>query len=407
MFIARQPIFNRIMKVHGYELLYRDSDTATSFKNTSSEKATATVLSGLFEHGVDTISNNKKSFVNFDHEFIYSDSIELIDPNDLVIEILENTIVDKKLVHRLIELKQKGYKIALDDFVEDYDSFPLIPLVDIIKYDLFETPLHSIEKEVKCALADRKILVAERVETKEEFQTAKNMGFHLFQGFFFDKPSIIGQVGKKKSPKLSYLEMMKELNQSEPSFARLTEIVINDVHLTRRLFISTKKHKMTSNDFRDRVRQSLVYMGLKQIKRWINILMLQDLSANKPDELTRLSLVRARFGELLAKNSKFHFRSNEIYGMLLFSTLDALLDQPMAEALEELDLPEEVKQALIFHKGDLNPLLQLVYAYEKAKWDKVVSLSHQIKLDENEISGYYVASLQFSKEVMDDTYTYS
>lgn len=406
MFIARQPIFNRIMKVHGYELLYRDSDTAISFNNISSEHATATVLSGLFEHGIDTISNNKQSFVNFDHEFIYSDTIELIDPKDLVIEILENTIVDNKLVHRLIELKQKGYKIALDDFSEDYDVFPLIPLADIIKYDLMATPLHLIENEVRCALADRKILVAEKVETKEEFQAAKNMGFHLFQGFFFDKPSIIGQVGKKKSPKLSYLEMMNELNHPEPSFTKLTEIVINDVNLAHRLFISTKKNKITSNDFRDRVRQSLVYMGLKQIKRWVNILMLQDLSANKPDELTRLSLIRANFGELLAKNSKFYSRSNEIYGMFLFSTLDALLDQPMAEALEELNPPEEVKQALVFQEGELNSLLQLVYAYEKGDWDKVVSLSHQIKLDENKITDYYVASIQFSKEVMDDTYIY-
>lgn len=406
MFIARQPIFNRIMKVHGYELLYRDGATATAFNNTSSEKATATVLSGLFEHGIEAISNSKKSFINFDHEYIFSDTIELIAPEDLVIEILENTIVDKKLVHRLIDLKQKGYRIALDDFVEDYNVFPLVPLADIIKYDIMETPLHVIEPEVRCALADKKILVAEKVETKEEFEAAKAMGFHLFQGYFFDKPNIIGQISTKKSPKHSYLELMNELNNPDPSFTRLTEIIINDVNLAHRLFLSTKDNHKTSSDFRDRVRQALVYMGFKKIKRWINILMLQDLSANKPDELTRLSLIRARFGELLAKNSKFRSRSNEIYGMLLFSTLDALLDQPMEEALEELNLPDDVKQALIFNEGELAPILQLVYAYEKGEWDKVTVLSHEIKLGENAISDYYVDSIQFSKEIMNDTYSY-
>lgn len=406
MFIARQPIFNRLMKVHGYELLYRGSETATTFENKSSERATATVVSGLFELGIDTISDNKISFINFDHEFIYSDTIELIDPDDLVIEILENTIVDKKLVHRLIDLKQKGYKIALDDFVEDYDVFPLIPLVDIIKYDVMATPLYSIEKEVRCALADRKILVAEKIETKEEFEIAKRMGFQLFQGFFFDKPSIVGKISKKKSPKLSYLELMNELNKPEPSFTRLTEIIINDVNLAHRLFLSTKKNKTTSNDFRDRVRQSLVYMGFKQIKRWINILMLQDLSANKPDELTRLSLIRAHFGELISMNSQFKSRSNELYGMFLFSTLDALLDQTMETALEDLDLPKDVKQALIFNKGELNPILQLVFAYEKGEWSKVSTLSEQINLDETKISSYYVESIQFSKEIMDDTHSY-
>lgn len=406
MFIARQPIFNRLMKVHGYELLYRDSNIATAFKNISSEKATATVLSGLFELGIDTISNSKKSFINFDHEFIYSDTIELIDPDDLIIEILENTIVDKNLVHRLIELKKMGYKIALDDFVEDYDVFPLVPLADIIKYDLMETPLHMIEKEVRRALADRKILVAEKVETKEEFETAKSMGFHLFQGFFFDKPNIIGEISKKKSPKLSYLEMMNELNSPDPSFTRLTEIVINDVNLAHRLFISTQKNVLTSTDFREKVRQSLVYMGLKKIKRWINILMLQDLSSNKPDELTRLSLIRAHFGELLALNSQFNKRSNEIYGMFLFSTLDALLDQPMAEAVENLDLPEDVKQALIFNAGELNSILQLVYSYEKGDWAEVSTLSKRIKLDKKDITAYYFDSIEFSKEIMNDTYNY-
>lgn len=406
MFIARQPIFNRLMKVYGYELLYRDSSTAKTFNNSSSEKATATVICGLFEQGIETISNSKKSFINFDHEFIYSDTIELIDPNDLIIEILEHTIIDKKLVHRLIELKQKGYKIAMDDFIEDYEVYPLVPLADIIKYDLMATPLDLIEKEVRRALADRKILVAEKVETKEDFEAAKQMGFHLFQGFFFDKPNIIGKISKKKSPKLSYLGMMNELNNPEPSFIHLTEIVLNDVNLARRLFLSTKKNKTTSNDFRDRVRQSLVYMGFKQIKRWINILMLQDLSANKPDELTRLSLIRAHFGELVAKNSKFKSRSNEIYGMFLFSTLDALLDQSMAEALEELDLPSEVKEALILNEGELNSILQLVYAYEKGEWAQVTTLAQEIDLNVHAISEYYIESIQFSKEIMNDTYSY-
>lgn len=235
MFIARQPIFDKSMNVYGYELLYRDSITAKAFNDSSAQIATATVLGGLFELGINDISNNKKSFVNFDYDFLFSDSIELIEPENLVIEVLESTFIDDKLMCRLKELKEKGYRIALDDFNEEYDRFPLIPHSDIIKYDLLKTPLDSIKREVERALIDGKILVAEKVETEEEYQKADKMGFHLFQGYFFEKPNIIGKTNKIKSPKLSYLELLNELKKPEPSYIKLTEIIKTDVNLSYRM----------------------------------------------------------------------------------------------------------------------------------------------------------------------------
>lgn len=406
MFIARQAIFNRSMKVYGYELLYRDSKTAKGFNHASAVKSTATVLSGLFELGIDNISNSKKSFINFDYEFLFSDSIELIKPDNLIIEILENTPIDKQLINRIAVLKEKGYKIALDDFVENYDSFPLISLIDIIKYDLIETPLHSIEKEVSRALRDGKTLIAEKVETQEEYKAAKKMGFHLFQGYFFERPNIIGHTSSKKSPKLSYLELLNELNAEEPSFDELTDIIKTDVNLSRRLFLNTRKNKIDSDNFNNRIKQALVYMGFKQIRRWVNILMLRDLSSNKPDELTRLSLIRAHFGESLAQNSNLKARSSEIYGMFLFSILDALLDQPIEEALEGISPSEDAQQALVLNKGPLCPILQLVYSYEKGDWDNVGELSRKIKINKRKIGEYYLESIEYAKEIMNDQSKY-
>ncbi len=399
MFIARQPIFNSSMDVYGYELLYRDSETSTAFGNTSAEKATATVLGGLFEIGLEKISDGRRAFINFDYDFLLSDSMELMEPEDIIIEVLECVEVDDKIVTRLTNLKEKGYRIALDDFVEDYEDFPLIPLSDIIKYDLMLTPLDTIELEVKRALMEGKTLLAEKIETKEEYEKAKAMGFHLFQGYFFEKPSIIGRSNNKKSTKLNYIKLINELGKPEASYNELAKIIKTDVNLSYRL-LSVIEQNNSKDDPIDTIRKSLVYMGFRKIERWINILMLQDLATDKPLELTRLSLVRSEFGELLARNSKFKSRKNEVYGMLLFSTLDAILDEPMEEALDQIKLSEDIRQALIHREGDLYPLLDLVYSYEKGDWDRVNLLSSQLKIDKNQVSSYYLQALEYSNETL-------
>ena len=403
MFIARQAIFDRTMNVYAYELLYRENEAATSYNpNLSPEKSTASVLSGLFEMGIDNISSNKKSFINFNYNSLFSDSVELIDSNDLVIEVLENTKVDKELVTRLIDLKKMGYKIALDDFIEDIKVFPLVPLANIIKFDLMRTPLAEIEEEVAYAIALKKILIAEKVETKEEFEEAKAMGFHLFQGYFFQRPNIIGGSSNKKSPKLSYMRIMNELNQEKPSFSKITDIIKADVNLTHRLLLTTKKKKDQAENLVKNIKQSLVFMGFQQIRRWINILILRDLATDKPDELTHISLVRARFGELIARDCSFRNRSNEIYGMLLFSSLDALVDLPMEEALADISLSKDVKEALIHNKGPLAPFVELVYSYQEGNFEQVDLLAKELKVPTDKLNTYYIDAIIHSKMTVEE-----
>lgn len=192
MFIARQPIFDRSRNVYGYELLFRGNDKASSYQGASAESSTAVVLGGLFELGLDRIVGSRRAFVNFDYRFLFSNAIELIDPTTLVIEILENTPVDRRLLDRVTELREKGYRIALDDFAEKLKDYPVAPLADIIKYDILVTPLDELGDEVREALSRKKVLLAEKIETEEDFIKAKEMGFHLFQGYFFSKPVIVG-----------------------------------------------------------------------------------------------------------------------------------------------------------------------------------------------------------------------
>lgn len=397
MFIARQPIFNQNLVVVGYELLFRSDGDSNIFDGISSRNATATVIGGLFETGIDKIVENKYAFINFDENFIHSNSLELIAPDRLIIEILEDVQIDNSLVKRIEEIKDKGYKVALDDFVEDYDNYPLVPLADIIKFDLILRPIETIQTDIQKALSNNKVILAEKIETKEVFLKAKEMGFHLFQGYFFSKPNIVSKSCNKSASKLQYTRLLSELKKEEPSYQALAEIIENDVNLAYRFMrvISTR----SGDDLLYSIKRALTYMGFNEIERWINILMLQDLGKSKPKELIKTSLIRTRFAESIALHGGFQSIKHEASMMGLFSILDAILDQPIEVALKDISLPNSILEALIEHKGILYPIYSLIIAYEKGNWRKVEKILKSIKIDENILYEEYLNAIKWAKEL--------
>lgn len=397
MFIARQPIFNRNLDVFGYELLFRSGGKSTQFDGTSSTGATAGVLGGLFESGINCLVGDKYALINFDEDFINSDSIELVSSDRLIIEMLEDVKVDNELINRLQELKDKGYQIALDDFVEDYSSYPLVPLADIIKFDLMATPLSEIESSVNTALAQNKVILAEKIETKGEFLQAKDMGFHLFQGFFFSKPSIAMKSSYKKTPKVQYMRLIAELKKEEPSFQALAEIVETDVNLAYRLMRIASRRAEEEAVYS--IKRALIYMGLKEFERWINILMLQDFGKDKPQELTRISLIRSKMADAIAWQGGLKNLRHEASMMGLFSVLDAMLDLTMEEALQDIVLPESIVDALVYEKGKLYPVYDLVISYEKGDFVNVQNITRELNLDMGVLYREYINAIEWSADV--------
>ncbi len=393
MYIARQPIFNRLMKIYGYELLFRAESGASSFGNTPSSVATAAVLGGLFEQGIDRIVGKSKAFINFDYEFILSENIELIDPKTLVIEVLESVAVDEKLIDRIKDLKKKGYKIALDDFEESLSTYPIVPIADIIKYDIIITPLDTIEREVEQALLQGKTILAEKIENIQEFQKAKEMGFQLFQGYFFSKPKIVEGSKIKKSAKIQYSMILNELKKDEPSYNAITEIIESDVNLAYRA-MKVMSNRRRDDSFRS-IKDALVRMGFRELERWINVLMLQELSADKPTEIMKLSLVRSKFGEYIASNCIYSNRKEEVSMMCLFSMLDAIMDAPMTVALDGMMISDDVFNALVYHQGSLKPICDILTAYEAGDWETVNVLSDYIHLNPKLLSPGYIEAIHW------------
>lgn len=401
MYIARQPIFDLQMNVYGYELLFRADEFSTEFGLSDSIKATASVLGGLFELGANNIVSGKKAFINFDHDFLISGLVEIIPSKTLVIEVLENTIADEDILMAIRYYKKKGYTIALDDFVEDINKYPIVPEADIIKYDIIETPLDTLYDSVKFALKDNKIILAEKIETLEEFIQAKKMGFKLFQGFFFSRPKIIGGIKNANASKTVFSSLISELQKKEPSFIKLAEIVRMDVNLTYRMMKAVGIEN--KDDLQLTVKNALTKMGLKEMERLVHIMMLQEMGKNKTPELIRMALVRSKFGELIAQNSIYRKRKNEVSLMGLFSVLDVLLDISMEEALKDLPVDQDIKEVLTLGTGNLKDIKEIILAYEDGMWNNLNELGKKIKAEDSKLSKWYFESIVWADEIMKKT----
>ena len=401
MYIARQPIFNTLKKVYGYELLFRGQKDSRGYDGSGATHSTASVIAGLFESGIEQIVENKKAFINFDHELIRQDFVELIPPDRLVVEILEDVMVSKELQDRIQYLSNQGYQIALDDFVEDYGSYPLVKQANIIKYDLMATPLNTLQEAVVRGLKEKKILLAEKIEREEEFQMAKAMGFTLFQGFFFSKPAVVGRENPTQTTtKTQYMRMIKELQQEEPSFDKLAEIIGQDVNLAYR-FMRVVSGRAGEESV-DSIKRALTFMGLKELERWIHVLMIQDLGKHKPRELIQLSLVRSKFSERLAASSRLKKQRHEAALMGLFSTIDALMDTKMKTALENISLSPNVREALIEESGGLSEIVQMIKSYERGQWNSIDALAKELDLNPEVIYSNYLYSVDWAKKIMRD-----
>jgi EAL and modified HD-GYP domain-containing signal transduction protein len=398
MFIARQPIFNAQLEVYGYELLFRLNSQSTQFGGVSSQGATAMVITGLFESGLENLIEDKIAFINFDEIFIHSEAVELIKPNRMIVEMLENIEVSNNLMERLTAIKAMGYSIALDDFAQTYQTYPLTPLADIIKYDIMVTPLDSIVDDVPTGLAQGKTLLAEKVETRDEFEKAKEMGFTLFQGYFFSKPRIAGRSFRATPTQIQYLKLMTEIHADEPSFDRLAELIEQDVTLTYRLLRLASFR--AGSELISSIKFALSYIGLREFERWISILMIHDLSKDKPTELIKISLIRTRFAESLAKRAGMSEQEHDAALMGLFSILDAILDQPMNVVLAGIALPQSILDVLIKEQGILLPIYELMLAYEKGDWLLVEAVAQALKIEEYYIYHDYREAIKWANSVI-------
>jgi EAL and modified HD-GYP domain-containing signal transduction protein len=395
IYIARQPIYDRRLAVYGYELLYR-ADATNAAGEVDGELATSQVLvNALMEIGLDALVGQGQAFINLTERYILAGLPEVLTPEGVVLEVLENVLPHATLLEALAALKDRGYTIALDDFVYHDDKRPLLALADVIKVDLLAVAAPELEAQVQRLKAYGVQLLAEKVETQEEYERCKALGFDYFQGYFFSKPHLI-QGRRAPTNRLALLRLLATLQNPALEFAELETIIAQDVSLSYRILRCINSAQYYLGRKVASTKHAVTLMGTKTLRSWITILTLSNLDDHKPFELMRTTLVRAKMCEALAPAQRL--AADSAFTVGLFSTLDAFTDQPMAEALAQLPLTDDINQALSARQGPLGGLLQTTIAYEQGQWD---SVSHS-GFTANALRQAYLDAIRWAGEISDN-----
>jgi c-di-GMP phosphodiesterase len=367
IFIGRQPIYDAQREIQAYELLYRGAARDTTAMITDGDRASAEVmLKAFLEIGLQTISPSRPVFINYSEPLLGVDP--LIPPDRCVIEILETVSVNGNTVACLEKLKSRGYRLALDDFQYTERHAPFLQLADYVKLDVRALAPEDFLRQLELLRGLKARIVAEKVESQEEFDRCAGWGCDLFQGYYLRKPETLS--GKRvPSNRLSLLALLSECVNSASTIDAIAGVIRRDATLTYNLLkLANSALYQRSCEIHSTV-QAITMLGLDFVFRWVTLLVLAG-QQNCPSGYLDFALQRARTCELIA--SFVGCQPSEAYFVGLLSALDSMLDMPMAAIVEPLPLSPDIKAALLRREGKLGVLLEAVTAYESGHFDLVL-----------------------------------
>lgn len=361
--IGRQQILDSNLETFAYEILFRGKDFDLNIKDGATNATNQVITDSILEIGLTEIVGPHKAFINFTSQNILEKTPLSLPKERIVIEVLENVTVDLRIIGNLRELSQQGYTIALDDFVLTPEWLPLLEFADIVKIDVMASSLDETRKLIEQLKPFKIKLLAEKVETHQEFELLKKWGCEFFQGFFFSKPNIVEgrRIGVNQT---TALQLLAAVNKPDVSFSELNTIVSRDVGLSYKLLQYINSASFSLPNRVESIQQAITYLGLGEVRRWINILTLSSLST-KPQALLQNTLIRAKMCELLASEVKSD--SAHLFLIGLLSGLDAILDMPMEKVLNQLPLSKEIAEAILDRSGIAGEILQ--YAIDYERWE--------------------------------------
>jgi c-di-GMP-related signal transduction protein len=402
IFVARQAIFDRDSQVHAYELLYRAHAGSDTFTGNDESGTTLDVISGsLLTIGLNNIAAGKKAFINFGRNLLVEGLVSILPKESVVIEVLETTEPDAEVVECCRQLQKLGYTIALDDFVGDPRFEPLVATAKIIKVDIRQTSRAEQERLLATYQPRGIAMLAEKVETREEFELAANLGYDYFQGYFFARPDVVSQ--KEIQPVVvTSLQILRQLQNLEVNFKDLESLIRKDVALTYKLFRYVNSALLSRGGNIQSIRSALVRLGEDGIRTWATIATFPRIAKHKPEELVACAMLRARFSENLARSTG-DSRYPSAYLIGLFSVLDALLDQPLEEALKEVGLAPVINDVLLGAPGAderLATIHKLLNVYETGEWEQVRLSAQSLGLTDTAVTDAYVDATEWANQIV-------
>jgi len=394
-FLARQPILNRSQRLVAYELLYRNAETGSA-DFTDGTAATASVIAHASELGMQHVVGEQTAYVNVDTEGLMSDFIHFLPNDKVMLEVLETVEATPEVLARVIELKQAGYKFALDDVVGSSDSLTkLQPLMDVIKVDIKGMARDSLAELARSLKHPGQKLLAEKVETHEEFRHCMDLGFEYFQGYYFARPVILS--GKKIAPSQMAIMQLLDLLASDADQRDIERGIKLDPLITLNLLRLVNTPAVGARFRINSVGHALVVLGRRQLQRWLQILLyVKGHQYDSP--LLQLATTRGKTME----NVLEHLRPGERIGadigftVGIMSLMDALFSVAMPEILDSVNVLDDVRAALLHRTGNYGDVLKLIELVEGAQeGPELTGLLHSLGLTSSTLYASQLAAYEW------------
>ncbi len=398
LFVARQPILDAQQSLVAYELLFRGSQDNKFTHDDGDAASTQMLYNTVNVHGLNRLTRGRPAYVNMTRQLLLDETYRILPPELTVIELLETVAPEPDVVAACRRLKEQGYRLALDDFVNAPGYEPLLELADVVKLDLLSEPRSAWEKTARKLGRWKLELLAEKVERVEDFEAARDMGFAYFQGYFFARPRVM--AGKDVPGfKHTYLQLLEQINNPQLDWDELESVIKQDVSLSWKLLRYLNCSTMGLSHRVRSVHHALTLLGERPFRQWASFQALAMIADDKPPELLQLALVRARFGELLTQAVGEGERRFDGFMLGLLSVLDALVDRPLAELVEQIPLSADVRAALCGEASVLRPLNLLIRVCERGQFALVQRTAEQLGVEPAVVAEAYEAAMTWADEL--------
>ena len=389
IFVGRQPILGPNLKTIGYELLYRNCEVDSANFSDDGIATAQVLLNTYLDIGLEHVVGSHLAFLNIPKQFLLENHCEALPKNRVVLEILENVEPTPHVLEAIASLSQQGYTIALDDFVF-HDRFrPFLELADIVKIDVAGKSGEQLQQEAGQLRDYRVRLLAEKVETREVYETCKQLGFFYFQGFFFYRPDIV-RGRQIPGNRAALLELLGNLQDPGISLKHLVEFIRNDLSLSYKILRYVNSASLGLPRRMECIEQAACMVGIDRIRTWATLIIMAT-EKDQPMELLVIALVRAKMCEKLGHGLSAH-SPEKYFTMGLLSVLDALYEASMEDIVKNLPLPDDILDALISGTGPMGTVLNCVKAYEQGEW---LELKH-LQLPPVTIRDFYVEAIDWA-----------
>lgn len=404
MLVSLIPLFDEKLAVKAYSIFTQKHNFLLNpillgtAKNDGSPRVEGLEL--IQEMGIDTISGNKEIFVSLSSISIFSDVRQICTaPRSRIVLLIDNTIPPIEMyINRLKELKDQGYKLAIRKLpITEFANYTeVFKLMDYVFLNCKKIIIDKAQLYFSKLFPNVKICIG-NIETMEQFETYKKLGYNcLYEGSFYRVPATKGET--EVAPlKVNYIELLNIVNNENFDLSKAADTIAKDTALT--ILLLKMVNNMARNSEVTSIRHAAAMLGQRELKKWINTAVVNALYADKPNEITRVSLLRAKFAENLAGAFGLAMKTEELFIMGLFSVLDVILEKSMKEALEVVKVSKDVEEALVDMKGKLAPVLDFIKHYEEANWSEISRQMILYNIDMQVVEKSYMDTLVWYKKI--------